>query len=310
MKKYIPTKTSFLFSVAWVAFNNWIPACSAANSSLARGAAPFLRVGVGARPSALGHAYVAIANDSQAIYFNPAGLAFFRSRKLGTLFSPQSNDQTLWSLDYANPLGAWGALGVGLMMQEIKAIEARQNEFDLPSIINSREGAVLLSYGYPLARNFALGATVKYLFHTFTNLSDNARGYGLDLGVLGNLPAFPRLTLGASAQNVVGQVRWSTGRKDPLLFIGKVGFAYRFSPRLMVTSDLDIGDSLPATIHGGAEFGYSNVRLMAGFNQDHPTFGFGAMARASSVVLRLDYAFELDPKGLNDVNRFSLSLVF
>ena len=258
----------------------------------------------------MGSAFVAVADDSQAIYYNPAGLAFSRDRQLGTMFSPQPNDQTLWSLDYANPLGAWGTLGTGLMMQEIKAIEARQNEFDLPSLIHSREGAVFLSYGYAWNENWALGASGKYLFHTFSNLSDNAWGYGLDLGIKCRPDTFPHLTLGASAQNVVGQVRWNTGRKDSLLFVGKIGLGYQVSPRLLITSDIDIGDSHPVTVHGGAELQYFNVRFLAGLNHTHPTFGLGAAARPSKMELKLNYAFELDPKGLNDVNRFSLSLMF
>src|SRR5437762_4483401 len=35
----------------------------------------FLKIGVGARAAALGEAFVAVANDPSAIYWNPAGLA-------------------------------------------------------------------------------------------------------------------------------------------------------------------------------------------------------------------------------------------
>jgi hypothetical protein len=38
-------------------------------------AADFLRIGVGARPMAMGGSYVAIANDATAFYWNPAGVA-------------------------------------------------------------------------------------------------------------------------------------------------------------------------------------------------------------------------------------------
>lgn len=37
-------------------------------------AADFMRIGVGARPAAMGNAYVALANDVAAFYWNPAGL--------------------------------------------------------------------------------------------------------------------------------------------------------------------------------------------------------------------------------------------
>ena len=38
-------------------------------------AANFLEIGVGSGPSAMGEAYVAVANDVSSIYWNPAGLA-------------------------------------------------------------------------------------------------------------------------------------------------------------------------------------------------------------------------------------------
>ncbi len=39
--------------------------------------AQFLKIGVGGRASALGDAFVAIANDASALYWNPAGLSQF-----------------------------------------------------------------------------------------------------------------------------------------------------------------------------------------------------------------------------------------
>ena len=37
-------------------------------------AANFLEIGIGSGPSAMGEAYVAVANDVSSIYWNPAGL--------------------------------------------------------------------------------------------------------------------------------------------------------------------------------------------------------------------------------------------
>ena len=37
--------------------------------------ANFLEIGIGSGPSAMGEAYVAVANDISSIYWNPAGLS-------------------------------------------------------------------------------------------------------------------------------------------------------------------------------------------------------------------------------------------
>jgi len=44
--------------------------------------AQFLKIGVGARASALGDAFVAIANDVSALYWNPAGLVQFKNDEI------------------------------------------------------------------------------------------------------------------------------------------------------------------------------------------------------------------------------------
>lgn len=44
--------------------------------------ATFLRIGIGARAEGMGEAFVAVANDPSAIYWNPAGLASLQRREL------------------------------------------------------------------------------------------------------------------------------------------------------------------------------------------------------------------------------------
>ncbi|MGE5411889.1 MAG: hypothetical protein ACM3MI_13085, partial [Clostridiales bacterium] len=38
-------------------------------------AAQFLKIGIGGRASSMGDAFVAVANDASALYWNPAGLS-------------------------------------------------------------------------------------------------------------------------------------------------------------------------------------------------------------------------------------------
>ena len=66
--------------------------CSNGSAHAASGyAGEFLSLGAGARSLALGSAYVAIADDAPAGYWNPAGLAYLK----GSAFNFEL--QTLWS---------------------------------------------------------------------------------------------------------------------------------------------------------------------------------------------------------------------
>ena len=50
--------------------------------------ANFLEIGVGSGPTAMGDAYVAVANDVSSIYWNPAGLANLTSPSATFMLQP------------------------------------------------------------------------------------------------------------------------------------------------------------------------------------------------------------------------------
>ena len=45
-------------------------------------AAQFLKIGVGPRAEAMGQAYIAIANDAEALFYNPAGISQFEKNEV------------------------------------------------------------------------------------------------------------------------------------------------------------------------------------------------------------------------------------
>ena len=44
-------------------------------------------IGMGARALGMGGAFVAVADDANAIYYNPAGLAYMEGRNITSLYS-------------------------------------------------------------------------------------------------------------------------------------------------------------------------------------------------------------------------------
>ncbi len=107
----------------------------------------------GIRAQSLGGAYRAIANDNNAMHFNPAGLTFFRRFNLDADYIYHERNQLHWTgLSLSDSLTS--ALAAGL---------------DFHVGVNSQNPAELsyltgLSLAYPIFDILSLGATIKYAY--------------------------------------------------------------------------------------------------------------------------------------------------
>ena len=98
------TRISTARNLALAALLSGVPAGLAAqndinqdNTAYGTTAAEFLLFGAGARGTALGGAYSAIANDASALYYNPAGIALAsRSNALIGTYDYVANTRYSW----------------------------------------------------------------------------------------------------------------------------------------------------------------------------------------------------------------------
>lgn len=172
-----------LFSLGAVAF----ALVAKAQGPEAGDAAHFLRDGLGARAQGMGGAYVAIADDVTASYWNPAGLVQTPSSLLGGTY--ESRHGGLVEFQYLGGVISWHSLGTGLLWFHS----------DLYSIyFLSAAGRV---------SDLSFGLTSK--LYNFSSGLQSARGIGLDVGGL------YRTSLG-EAELAVGlisaDIGWSTIR--------------------------------------------------------------------------------------------------
>lgn len=102
---------------------------SFARKGVAGQAGSFLSWGAGARSLAMGKAYVALAEDASAAYWNPAGLAKL-SRQEGMFLHAMLWAGTMYDfLSYARPVTNWGTLSMGMVRLYSGGFEKR-NEFN------------------------------------------------------------------------------------------------------------------------------------------------------------------------------------
>lgn len=91
----------------------------------------FLKIGIGARASALGEAFTALASDGTCLYWNPAGLAYLTEKELSATYNSWLQEINQGYLSFSFPF-ARGALGLGVNYVDMGKMEGR-DEYGHPT---------------------------------------------------------------------------------------------------------------------------------------------------------------------------------
>jgi hypothetical protein len=286
-------------------------------------AGEFLALGAGARSLALGSAYVALADDATAGYWNPAGLVRVRERQLHLMHSERYSG--LVSHDYlalARSARRGRGLSIGLMRVAVDDIPFTEledpgrplgsaNRPIVASTETSADYALYLSYGRRLHHRLDLGATIKGIYRSVGRYS--ARGLGLDLGMYCRLHR--ALSLAVVVRDVTATpISWDTDSTDRIKPSVLAGLSLRSAlAGGQVTALLasrgggnatDAGDQVP--VNAGIEYTYRQVALRVGMDEGRQSFGVGLRPHAR-IQLDLAYAQHDD---LESIQQLSAALQF
>jgi hypothetical protein len=146
--------------------------------------ANFLKIGVGARPVALAEAYTALAEDVNAVYYNPAGLGFLQRQEVTLMHNKFFEGVAQEWAAYALPTNKRGTFGFGFQMLRIKPFDS-YDEFDRPTgQVSAADMAVTLAYGKEIGkdRRWAWGGSAKYIHSRLSNY--NATAVAADFGAM------------------------------------------------------------------------------------------------------------------------------
>jgi hypothetical protein len=222
-------------------------------------AGEFMALGGGARAMGMGGAFVALANDVTATFWNPAGIADFshmlaspRGWQMSLMHSERFGDL----IDYnfaaaAFPISGrragWGLTLIHMGIQDIRVIpwssdlignsdgdaifEPRDGEylnFDYSEypFENVNDYALFLSYAQTMDFG-SLGASMKFIRND--QVTDvTSFGIGLDLGFI-KRDLWRDMLVGVKLQDATGTyITWSTGEREFIYPTLKIGVAYPF----------------------------------------------------------------------------------
>lgn len=310
-----------------------------AGTGVAKYAGEFISLGVGGRALGLGGAYVALANDVTAGYWNPAGLARIAYPQMTLMHDERFG--SLVNYDYgavAFPLGPRSSLGFSLMRLGIDDIPDTRNagvdingnltydptqfsrvDPNRVTYFNAADWALYMTYARSYSDDFSYGANVKVIRRELGDHS--ATGIGVDLGVW--YTPFDDLLLGANLQDITTTfLAWDTGTNELIAPTMKVGSAYfieAFGGRFAPAVDFDIRfenrrsasmahlGPVSVDLHTGVEFAFRDlVALRVGYS-DIKQLTLGAGIHLPK--LNIDYSFmKFDQtEQLGNTHRISLT---
>ena len=269
----------------------------------------FLKIGVGARPIGMGSAYVALAGDPTAIYWNPAGLASTEGAQVIAMHNE-------WILDFKQEFAAVsrtvgsGALGLGLIgFYAGDQLEKRDDVGTLIGHYGFNDLAATLSYARRVRGHASLGGSVKFIREMIDQ--EDASAVAFDLG--GQLAVGTSgLSLGAALQNLGGNAKFEDV-SFPLPRTFRAGAAVSRPITALhgngtLSAEVRSVRGNDSNVHLGGEFEYKQrlalrAGVKTGYDDENVTFGLGLMRSR----LRFDYALVPHSSDLGTTHFFSLA---
>lgn len=190
----------------------------AANDNVGTSGAPFLRIGAGARPTAMGEAFVGLADDVNAAYYNPAGLAYLNGAEITAMHVQWFQDINYEFGAFAYPTEA-GAFAVTAATLKVEDQQRRGLDESLLGTFETLDSAYALSYARMMHPRLSAGGTVRFIDQEIGGTS--ASTWSGDAGVLYRLSGWP-VSLGLAARHFGQEVEFND-ESDPLPFVVDFG---------------------------------------------------------------------------------------
>ena len=293
----------------------------------------FLRIGIGARAAGLGEAYVAIANDPSAVYWNPAGLASIQRQELELSHVRWPADINFEHAAYVLPSRRFGgsfAFQIGVLSTSIDETN-EFNPFGTGRTFTYSDALAGVAYARRWTDKLLVGVGLKYVHEdlgtqvggpsTSALLVDMGSIYYLGYGSVRIAVALtnfgPELTPGGSYTSpVTGEVRSYDGFDPPIMFRYGIAFEPVENADQRVTTTLEIAQPADNAqrLKSGLEWTWQRRLALRGgydFNADVLNFsaGAGLFVNVGHTQGTVDYAYT--PAGdLGAVSRLSLGLRF
>ncbi len=223
-------------------------------------AAPYLNLGVSAKPCAMGEAYTAVVDNVDAAWWNPGALVRVVNPQFTFMHHSALGETSYEYLAFAEPaeqlgIDIWGTIGITAMLVRVQDIVQTKEEYVGGTYIYSENyktdrgeevygaGGTLvgLSYSWQAAKMFSVGATIKMINQKIA--VEEGWIPAADIGILAKtfLEGFD---IGVVFQNI----SYMQLNGAPLPLNLKFGISYKL--KKLFTSELDPKDNFTFGLDG------------------------------------------------------------
>jgi len=239
----------------------------------------FLRIPVGARSGAMSNAFYGLSNDETASFFNPAGLAKFREKKISFTYMNYLVGYNGGSTSFTFPLTQNSTMAIFAKFMGVAGIDKTDINLDTGELIDlgetfgSYDVLLGLSYGTAVSEILDFGINLKFLSETIDEYSSQAAA--ADIAIIHQTPN-PNLKVGIAAKNLGKQITKFDNKEEdlPITFAG--AFSYKipegyFNVDVIKPLDQDVYVNI-----GIEKLAYKNLILRAGYKSNAADWQVGS----------------------------------
>lgn len=256
---------------------------------------------VGARPHGMGGAFIGVADDINAVYWNPAGLVQLEESQF--TWTRTLNNRDVINYDdflaigsYDKELGLAYALGY-INIADYYPIGYMEDTFVFQ---DNKIQWLIFSIAKKITPQLSIGGNIRYMdfrlgFETAEELQEDSTEFlGLDLSLF--FQPNNKIAFGLLIQDVNRPEFTIFDQKMYYIRNVRPGFSYRINDSLLFTASIyDLLQEIPMEnrLRVGLEQKVDQLSIRAGLENGNRTFGFGI----NEEHIMLDYVFLGDDLG-------------
>ncbi len=300
-------------------------------------AGSFLQVPLGARPSAMGGAYIGVSDDASGVLYNPAGLAGIPYREFTSAYRVMTQGRKLGFASVLFPAQGMATLGLQWIYAGSGSVEERDRD---GALVGREISQNTHQIGITFAKRFdpviSVGANISYLYSKMSAITANSVGF--DFGAMFYLTELidrekrdlffaHNAKVGLVVRNLTKQFRWNSEKyllkyttdgtgftlTDKVPVEVGVGASSQFlKEKLLLAVDAAKNSKQSVKARFGAEYQFRpEFALRSGYSVDGFAAGAGFQINLSPArTMAIDYAFLSGRADAGSEHLFSLGLRF